>query len=276
MNFKASVRGVLAGVACAAVALTGLSAPALAANAELPASITASKTLTYCSAISQPPWEFYSAQQQPEGLDIDLGNLLARRLGLQAKYINMPFAGVVPALLAGHCDAVISALFVKPARLKVIDEIPYMVSRETVLLKAGAPKVAGLDALSGRKVATVTGTSATVVLQDASQDLAKAGKKPIAIVTFPENVPALQQLQFGQVYAYGVAYETAVYYEHLDQGQFEEGVAPFSDIQVGIGVAKTEPGLDVALSSALDGAMKDGSYAAVFKKWGLGVDALNH
>jgi polar amino acid transport system substrate-binding protein len=276
MHFKASVRHVLIGAACAAVTLTSLSAPALAASEGLPASITASKTITYCSAISQPPWEFYSAQQEPKGLDIDLGNLLASRLGLKAKWVNMPFAGVVPALLAGHCDAIISALYVKPARLKVIDEIPYMVSRETVLLKAGAPKVAGLDALSGRKVATVTGTTATVLLQDANKDLVKAGKRPIAIVTFPENVPALQQLQFGQVGAYGVAYETGVYYERLDPGQFEEGVAPFSDIQVGIGVAKSEPGLAAALSGALDKVMKDGSYAAVFKKWGLGIDALNH
>lgn len=276
MNFKASVRRALTGAACAAVALPGFSVPALAASAGLPASITESKTITYCSAISQPPWEFYSAQQQPEGLDIDLGDLLASRLGLKAKWVNMPFAGVVPALLAGHCDAVISALFIKPARLKVINEIPYMVSRETVLLKAGAPKLAGLDALSGSKVATVTGTTATVLLQAANQDLASADKRPIAIVTFPENVPALQQLQFGQVDAYGVAYETAVYYEHLDQGQFEEGVAPFSDIQVGIGVAKSEPGLDAALSGALQGAMKDGSYAATFKKWNVGIDALTH
>ncbi len=67
MNFKASVRRALTGAACAAVALPGFSVPALAASAGLPASITESKTITYCSAISQPPWEFYSAQQQPEG-----------------------------------------------------------------------------------------------------------------------------------------------------------------------------------------------------------------
>jgi polar amino acid transport system substrate-binding protein len=268
------MRRVFTGAACAAVAFAGISAPAFAASDALPASITRSKTITYCSAVSQPPWEFYSERQQPEGLDIDLGDLLAGRLGLKAKWINIPFAGVVPALLAGQCDAVISALYVKPARLKVIDEIPYMVSRETVLLKAGAPKLDSLDALSGRKVATVTGTTATVLLQAANQDLAKAGKKPIDIVTFPQNAPALQQLQFGQVDAYGVAYETAVYYEHLDQGQFEEGVAPYSDVRVGIGVAKSAPGLDAALSGALAGAMKDGSYAAIFQKWNLGIDAL--
>jgi polar amino acid transport system substrate-binding protein len=275
MNLTTSAKRALAGAASVAFALAGLSAPARAASNALPASITASKTITYCSAIMLPPYEFFDAQQKPTGVDIELGDLLAHRLGLTPKWVNVPFAGLIPALLAGHCDAIISGLFIKPARLKVIDQIPYMYSWEDVLLKQGAPKLSGIDALSGKRVSTVTGTSATVLLQGANQDLAKAGKKPIDIVMFPDNAPALQQLQFGQVDAYGVAYETAVYYEHIDPGQFELGVPPYYKIQVGIGVPKGEPGLKTALSTALDGLRKDGSYAAVFKKWNLDLDMMN-
>ncbi len=253
--------------------LLGLAA-APPASAQLPARITAAKTITYCSAVTLPPMEFFDAKQQPTGVDIELGDALAHRLGLQAKWINMPFAGLIPALLADHCDAILSQLFIKPPRLLVIDQIPYMYSQEAVLLKAGAPKIASLADLSGKKAATVTGTTATDLLQAASAELVKAGKPPITIVMFPENTPALQQVQFGQVYAYGVAYETALYYGRVSAGQFEVGGPPYFKILTGIGVSKNQPAVEAALKGELAGMMKDGSYAAIFKKWNLEDDML--
>ncbi len=267
-----TVRGVASLGLAACLALTPRAAQAADT---LPADVTASKTLTFCSAINLPPMEFFSPSQQPVGVDIELGDALAKRLGVTAKWINMPFAGLVPALLAGHCDAIMSQLFIKPARLKVIDEIPYMYSQEGFILKAGAPKLSGPQALSGEKAATVTGTTATDLLNQANAALSAAGKKPVTIVMFPENAPALQQVQFGQVAAYGVAYETALYYANLQPSQFELGGAPYFKILTGIGVSKEQPGLKARLTAALHAMMQDGSYAAIYKKWHIGVDMIS-
>ncbi len=271
---KLSPRSLCLGLAALGLAAMAAPRPAQAASAALPADITATKTITFCSSLTLPPLEFFSAAQQPEGSDIELGDALAKRLGVTAKWINMPFAGLVPGLLAGHCDAVLSGLFIKPERLKVINEIPYMYAREGFILKAGLPALSGPEALSGEKAATVTGTTATDLLNKANVALIKAGKKPITIVMFPENAPALQQVQFGQVAAYGVAYETALYYSHLNPGQFELGGPSYFKILTGIGVAKNQPGLQAALSGALHGMMTDGSYAAIFNKWHIGIDML--
>ena len=243
--------------------------------AQLPDRIGASKTITYCSAITLPPMEFFNDKQQPTGVDIDLGDALASRLGLKSKWVNMPFAGLIPELLADHCDAIISQLFIKAPRLEVIDQIPYMNSQEGVIIKAGAPKIKTLADLSGKKAATVTGTTATNLLEEANQALVKAGKPPITIVKFPENTPALQQVQFGQVYAYGVAYETALYYGKVAAGQFEVGSPPYFKILTGIGIAKkNKDGLEALLRTELAGMMKDGSYEAIFKKWSLEEEML--
>ena len=271
---KLSSRSLCLGLA--ALGLAALSTPrsAQAASASLPADITATETITYCSSFTLPPLEFFSATQQPEGSDFDLGNALAKRLGLHAKWVNVPFAGLIPNLLAGHCDVVLSGLFIKPERLKVINEIPYMNAREGFLLKAGAPVLSGPEALSGQKVATVTGTMATELLNQASAALEKDGKKPITVVMFPDNAEALQQVQFGRVAAYGVAYEPAQYYSHLDPSQFELGSPPYFKILTGIGVSKSQPGLEAALTGALHAMMKDGSYAEIFNKWHIDADML--
>lgn len=257
--------------ATSAVAL-GLGAPARAAD--LPSHIMQTKTIRYCSAISLPPMEFMNAQTQPTGVDIELGDALAKRLDVKPVWVNMPFAGLIPALLADHCDAIISQLFIKPGRLKVIDEIPYMVSHEAVLMKAGAPKIGTLAGLSGRKAATVTGTTATILLEQANKELAAAHKPLIDIVMFPEGTQALQQLQFGQVAGYGVAYEAARYYAHIAPTQFELGGPPYYRIATGIGLRKDEAGLNTALRGALAAMMKDGTYAHIFTKWDLQIDML--
>jgi polar amino acid transport system substrate-binding protein len=267
---------VIAKLLCSVAMLAGvgLAAPLAHADSALPGDIRASKTITFCSAVNLPPMEFYSPAQEPEGVDIELGDAIAKHLGYSARWINIPFAGLIPALLGGQCDAIMSQLFIKPPRLKVIDEIPYMNSQEGFILKAGAPLLAGPEALSGEKAATVTGTTATDLLKKADASLKAAGKPGINIVAFPENTPALQQVQFGQVAAYGVAYETALYYANLQPSVFEVGGKPYFKIATGIGVSKDQPGLEAALTDSLHTLMKNGTYAAIYKKWHIEPDMI--
>ncbi len=240
----------------------------------LPPAVAASKTITYCAAMTLPPVIFINDKLKPDGVDVDFGNMLAHRLGLRANWNNVAFSGIIPALVSGHCDAIISALYIQAARLKVIDEIPYMYVAQSVLLKAGTPKLDDLQQLSGEKVAAVTGSATNLLLDEANQQLIKAGKKPIDVIDFPDNSAALQQLQFGQVEAFTVQYETAVYYSQLQPSQFEVGITAFYKVPIGIGLRKNDPVLEASVKSALDSLQKDGSLAALLKKWGLSSDAL--
>jgi polar amino acid transport system substrate-binding protein len=255
--------------------LFGLHTSAKAATASLPPSILATKTITFCSTMTQPPFEFYNTQMKLEGADIDIATLLASQLGLSIKWVNVPFAGVIPALLAKHCDAVLSGLMIIPSRLQIVDMIPYRFAENTVLLRAGDPKLPGTEALSGRKVAVVTGSASPRLLSATNEELAKAGKSPITIVTFSDDTTALQQLQYRRVDAFGVSYETAAYYNQLDPGQFEFGVPLYHKVEDGIAVRKDDAPLGLALASAMSAVMKTSSYDAIYQKWHIGFDALN-
>ncbi|HEV7474042.1 MAG TPA: transporter substrate-binding domain-containing protein, partial [Pyrinomonadaceae bacterium] len=48
------------------------------------------------------------------GFDIDLGNALARELGVRPVWINSGFDGIFPALQNGTFDAVISSVTITP------------------------------------------------------------------------------------------------------------------------------------------------------------------
>ncbi len=218
--------------------------------------------------------EYFNANQEPIGIDIDLANILASRLNMTPRFINTPFSGLIPSLLAGHCDIIMAQLFIKPARLKVIDEIPYMISQVDYIFKAGTPKIAGPEDLSGRKIAGIIGTTSIDIMNDTNKTLTAAHRPPIIIMPFAENTSALQQVEFGQVDGYAVAYETGLYYTKLQPKIFELGGLPFGKIATGIGISKQNKALEAAITIALDGIRQDGTYQLIFKRWDLAGDML--
>jgi polar amino acid transport system substrate-binding protein len=230
--------------------------------------------LTICSAINRPPMEFFSDAQQPAGVDVELGKALAAKLQLRPVFMNLDFTGLVPALLAGHCDIILAQLFINPARLKVIDEIPYMQSQAGLLERTGGPAASSPLVLAGKIVATVAGTTSAQQLDLANHRLQAAHEAPIRILPMPGNIPALQALRSGQADAYAVAYETGLYYTRLRPGSFALAGSPYYKSLSGIGVAKTSPDLEAALKAALAQLRQGGVYAHIFTEWGLEADML--
>jgi polar amino acid transport system substrate-binding protein len=254
----------------------GWAAPGLAAAISAPPQIRAAGKIVYCSDISGPPLEYFGPNNVPIGSDIEIGNEIARRLGVKAVWQNTPFNGIVPALIAAHCDAIISQLFDKPARRQVVDLIDYMYSSEAVLAQAGNPhKIHTLDDLSGLKVAAENGTTIQELLQDQNKKLQAAGKPLINIVVFPTDTEALQQLQIGQVDAYGTTLESGAYYMTKSPNTFDIAVPAFHKILCGIAVRKGDKALGAAIQQALAAMRADGTYAKILAKWGLTGDALH-
>jgi polar amino acid transport system substrate-binding protein len=253
------------------------SAPASgAAPAGLPAGALGQPgTIRFCSDISSPPLEFYANGQTPDGSDIDIGNAIAARLGVKAQWVNTAFAGIIPALQAGHCDAILSQLLDKPARRSVVNFVDYMNSSEAIMVRKGNPgHVTGLSGLCGLSVAAETGTTVADYLATASKACTAAGKKPVAVQTFLRDSDALSQLGLGHVAAYGTTVESGGYDISKDSGMFALAGPAFGQIATGIATAKNNTALHTAIATAFAALQKDGSYAQVMTKWGLGPDEL--
>jgi polar amino acid transport system substrate-binding protein len=259
---------------------TGALLPGTAADAAPqvapPSAIASAGAVAYCSDMTSPPLEFLDEGTKPSGSDVEIGNAIAKRFGVKADWKNIPFKGLVPALLARQCDAVISQLFDKPERRKVIGLVDYMNSSEALLVKAGNPhKISGLDDLSGHKVAVENGTTIRDLLVDQNKKFAAAGKKPIDIVVFPTDTDALQQLQIDQADAYGTTLETAAFYMGKAPNAFAVAGPPFHQILTGIGYRKDDAALGAAIQKAVDGMKSDGTLLAILKKWHIEGDMMH-
>src|SRR5437870_10645180 len=93
------------------------------------------------------------------GFDVDMATALAKTFGETAKPLKTAFPGLIAALNAKKCDAVISGLFVTPDRLKQAGAAAYMETHKVFIVKAGNPKhVMGPTDLKGLNVAVQAGT----------------------------------------------------------------------------------------------------------------------
>jgi polar amino acid transport system substrate-binding protein len=272
-----SHRRVLLLSAKLSVGTIGLLSFLVAASAQInpPANIASAKKITYCSDLSGPPLGFFDESGQPVGSDVDIGTEIAKRLGVTAVWANTPFSGIIPALQAKNCDAILSQLFDKPARREVIDFVDYMNSSQSFLVPKGNPKnVKTIADLSGLKVAVENGTTIQSLIEDQNKKFESEGKPKADVIVFPKDSDARQALQIGQVDVYGTTLESAGYFLQKAGHIFDIGGEPFARILTGIGVRKDDKDLQAAIDSALKAMKADGTYTKILTKWGLQGDAL--
>ena len=263
--------------ALATLIALGMAAPLAARAAEVtpPADIASAGKIVYCSDISGPPLGYFDENNKPVGSDIEIGTEIARRLGVAAEFANTPFDGIIPALQAKHCDAILSQLFDKPKRREVVDFVDYMYSSESLLVHKGNPKnIHGLDDLSGAKIAVENGTTIQTLIDEQNKKFAAAGKPPADIVVYPKDSDALQALQINQVDVYGTTLESAAYFMQKAPNVFDIAGDPFAKILAGIAVRKDDPQLRDAIQKAFDAMKADGTYLAILTKWHLEGDAI--
>jgi len=277
---RVSVRTtVSAAVLTAFVALAFGSVAAQAGSraslASSPGPLVAAGTIHYCSDISSPPLEFYKNGTTATGSDIAIGDAIAAKLHLKPVWVNTAFSGIIPALQAKHCDAIISELFDKAARRKVVSFVDYMFSSSAILVRHGNPlHISGLAGLCGHHAAAETGTTIVDFFTAQSKKCTAHGKPAISVQTFLRDSDALEQLGLGHVDAYGTTVETGAYDMSKNHGQFQFAGKPFSPIPAGIAVRKNDPQLLRAIVQAFHSIKSNGTYKSIMAKWGLTGDIL--
>ena len=146
-------------------------------------------TFTFCTDPTFPPMELASSSGAISGFDPDMAGALAKTWGATAKPMKTAFPGLIPALDAKKCDAVISGIFVTPDRVKQAPAAPYMETHRVLIVRDGNPKhVAGPNDLKGLNVVVQGGTKYEEYLK------ALKGKLGFNLQSYPGDNDAVAQL----------------------------------------------------------------------------------
>jgi len=236
-----------------------------------PSNIKNSGKLVFCSDITYPPEESYkTGTTTPQGSDIDIGTDIAKRMGVTARFDNTGFDGIIAALLAKKCDAIISGMNDTPDRLKQVAFVDYLKVGQSFMVKKGNPEnINGIASLAGKSASVETGTTNKDYLDQQSKMLQSEGKQPIKVVTFPKDTDAANALKTGKVDAYFGDSPPVAYYVETDPSSFEVGGNPINPISIGIALRKSDTQLQTGVLAAVAAMYSDGTMKQIVAKWKL-------
>ena len=122
-------------LACLALMILAVAwPPAQAAAGPILERIAQSGVLRVGATLDNPPLTFMSRTGEPQGYEVDLAKMVAGALGVKLSLLAMPFDQLLPALVEGKVDLVISAVTMSPDRNRQVMLVgPYLLTGQSIL-----------------------------------------------------------------------------------------------------------------------------------------------
>ena len=259
-----------------AVAL-GFAAAFAVAAAELPDRIKKAGKIVIATQPNYPPIAYKDpATNQLTGVDIDLGEAIAKELGVKVEWQETAFAQMISSLQTARVDIALAGMSDLPARREVVDFVDYMKTGPqffTTTARAGELKT--LEDLCGKKVGASRSTNWPGQMEDLSKTLcAGKGRPAMTVIGTEGSVDARTQLKSGRLDAAVQGSETLPYFQKQEPNTIVLIGAPISEGLSGIPVLKSEAQLRDAVKEALDRLQAKGVYDQILAKYGLQTSKL--
>jgi polar amino acid transport system substrate-binding protein len=217
------------------------------------------------------PFESQNERGEIVGFDIEVVNAIAKKAGIEVKFVNTPWEGIFNTLAQGDRDFLVSAITITEERRQSMDfSNPYFDAAQLIAVKLDS-KIAKFDDLKSRKVGVQTGTTGDEVVSKL------LGKASTDIRRFESTPLALKELEAGGVDAVVADNGVVVnYVANNSAGKFKTvSDKAFQPEQYGLAVKKGNVELLGKLNQGLADIIADGSYAQIYSKYfGTPVQAV--
>ena len=188
------------------------------------------------------PYFWLKGGKTPAGFEAEIGQAIAKQLGVKAHFVATSWRDLLDAVRAGRVDMALNALEVRQDN-GVVFSTPYYVSSQAIVIRPERTGIYGLTDLVGRKVATTDGSVAASILGQL---------KPVPqIRLFADTQGPFQDLLAGRSDA--VLLESAMGRSHVkaDPKHFKVAGLPLLPRPYAVAGRKTSPLLMAAVSKAL-------------------------
>jgi polar amino acid transport system substrate-binding protein len=210
------------------------------------------------------------------GFDIELGEAIAKELGVAVEWQEIVFAQMLPSLTTGRVDMVMAGMSDLPSRRETVDFVDYMKSgAQFYTTVANSATIKSPADLCGKTVGASRSTNWPKQIGEWSDANCKAAGKPeIKVVGTEGSVDARAQLKTGRLDAGVQGNETLPYLQSIEPNTYVVLGAAFTEALTGIPFPKAETQLRDAVRDAIASLQKKGTYAAILKKYGLDANAM--
>lgn len=269
-------RPLLAALMSAALSLPALAEVDPAAQALLPEANRDSGKLLVVVSLAYPPMEYTDAgSEELKGFDIDLAREIAARLGLEPEFANVEFPQLIPQVVTGRSEMIISAFSDKVERQAQLDFIDYFNTGNVFYSTAEhRDEIKDEKDLCGKTIAVATGTSWVTWAEEVGKANCPADNL-YNVIQIPTQAEHIMQINQGRAQASVIGVEGLADLEINEPGAFYQIGAAGDPNPYGMAFEKSNTGLRDAVLAALNGMMADGTYKEIVDRYHLGVGAVD-
>lgn len=230
-----------------------------------PAPLEAGGDWVICTDVPYPPAEFQEGTEF-KGYEVEMGEEIAKRMGVTAVFQKTGFDGIIGALQSKKCDAIISSMNVTPERSEQVAFVEYMTIGQAVAVSPDMKDtIQSLDDLAGMTVAVQLGTTLGAAIKEANKTL----DNPIKTKNFPDAGSAANALSNGTVDAFFSDAPVIADYVNKQPEKFAIGGTQIDELPAGIALRKDDTELIDAVQEAVDSMYEDGSMEEIFATWSV-------
>ncbi|MFJ9696568.1 ABC transporter substrate-binding protein [Kitasatospora sp. NPDC101183] len=243
----------------------------------VPADVKSAGKLVVAADASYAPNEFKDEKGNIVGMDVDLADAIAKKLGLTADVQNADFTSIIPGISAKKYQVGMSSFTDTKEREATVDMVTYFTAGSAIAVKKGNPDKIDPKDLCGKKVAVQTGTTQADEIKDTrNPDCVKAGKPTIPNDgdKFPLQTDVTQSLFAGRDQAMMADSPVIDYALKQTNGQLEKIGDTYDSAPYGVVLDKNSP-LSKAVQGAVQSLIDDGTYKQILNKWGVSAGAID-
>ena len=209
-----------------------------------------------------PPYEMTDDAGNFIGIDIEVAQAIADKLGLELVIDNMEFTAALEAAQNGKSDMVMAGVTVNEDRLAVMDfSDSYATGVQVVIVKEGSDVT--MDNLGEKMIGTQMGTTGYIY---ASDTIENGGYGEDHVIAYDNGITAVQALMNGQI--------DAVIIDNAPAQAFVEANPGLTTLDgewvvenYAIGFKKGNTALVEAVNNALAELIADGTVQAIVDKY---------
>ena len=213
--------------------------------------------LTMGTNAAFPPYEYYEGEEIV-GIDAEIAQALAEKLGLTLEIVDMDFNSIITAVQSGKIDVGIAGMTVDPDRLENVDFTDSYATGVQVVIVPEDSEIASVDDLEGKLIGVQEGTTGHTYCMDDYGDE--------NVIPYTNGATAVQALLDGKVDCVVIDQQPALSFVESNEGlkilETEYTVEDYA-----IAVSKENPALCEALNTALNELIDDGTVQGILDKY---------
>ena len=211
-----------------------------------------------------PPYEMTTDDGGFEGIDVEVADAIAQKLGLELVVDDMGFDAALTAVQTGQSDIVMAGITVTEDRLEVMDfSDSYATGVQVVIVREDSPIHTIDDLANAEMIGCQAATTGYIYASDTPEN---GGYGEDHVTAYENGALAVMALVNGQIDAVIIDNEPAKAFVEANEG-LKILDTPWVEEEYAIGVAKGNTDLLDAINAVMEELKADGTFQSIVDKY---------